>query len=145
MPADVVDDDTAAAVRTAWQTDRAVLPLLVNEPVQSGRLKSPQGSTYAVVSVRVGRSREYATCGVFHDFRTVKITAYGPKTSVVAALAAMGDVFNRDTVLVYPSGARFGGWWTTDTTLVEDPDTKSGLDVWQGILTAEVWSIRQRG
>jgi hypothetical protein len=139
---DVIDSDTIAAVRTTWRTDNAVLPTLLTEAPQSGRLKTGQGPTYAVVSCEKGRDRQRNTFGVFQDFRNVAITVRGTKASVEAVVAAAGAVFNDRTVLVFPSGAKFLGWLATDQKVIEDPDTKEGQDIWQGIITAEVWSVR---
>jgi hypothetical protein len=140
--ADVIDDDTTAAIRALWQTDNATLPTLVTQPVQSGRLKSPQSTTYAVAESKQGRPRQNRTTGIFYDFRNVKITVYGTKASVVAAMSAIGNIFNRNTKLALSSGARFIDWLPLNSEVIEDKDTKAGQDVWQGIATAEVWSVR---
>lgn len=140
--ADVIDDDTIQAVRLAWQQDSVTLPILLTELPQTGRLKSPQGPTYAVISCKQGRQRENRTTGIFFDFRNVTITVYGTRANVVQAVAAMGVIFNRNTKLAFPSGANFRDWLPLNASVEQDKDTKAGQDVWQGIVTAEVWSVR---
>jgi hypothetical protein len=73
----------------------------------------------------------------------VTIKPYGVKSDVLRAINAIQAIFNTDTVLVYPSGARFiRVWAVTASKLVEDPGTKTGLDIWACEISAVVWSIR---
>lgn len=154
--ADAVDNDTLEAVRTRWQSDKANLPALVDEPPKSGRLKSPQNMPYAHIACEFARrelngtGRETSSgSGVlartWSDYRNVTITVWGTKADAKAALSYVLDTFHNDTELVFPSGARFRRWKPIDGgKLVQDAATKDGLDIWQGIVTAEVWSIRDK-
>jgi hypothetical protein len=119
------------------------LPALCDEPPQSGRLKSPQAMPYAHIACELLRREATGTRRTWHDVRKVTITVRGLKADVVRALATIQTVFNTETVLAYPSGSRFLRWWPTGSPkLVQDEATKDGQDVWQGILEAEVWSVR---
>lgn len=148
--ADVIDDDTCAAVLAAWQAD-ATLPGLFARPPGRERLKAgqqgslPPGSPalYARLECRHLRSASAGTAGAWHDHRKVTLTAYGVESAVNAAVQAMLNAFNSRTVLVYPSGARFIRWWpTTGGELKIDEKARQGQDVWQGVVEADVWSVR---
>ena len=157
--ADVVDDDTTAAVIAAWRADAGGLDAL--SPPVSGRVKSTQGGadmqakgTYTVVECVQGpRPNERFITGpgtqVRNDYRKVTLTVRGVRADVVAAVGLILALFNRTLgapkrpTLTYPSGARFVRWWPLgDGEISEDKDTKAGKDVWQGVVSGEVWSIR---
>jgi hypothetical protein len=137
-----VDHDTMSAVRLLWQTDAAALPLIVDRPIQSGRLKSGQASTYAVVTSEIDHRDSAGTGGAWHDYRKVTIKVYGVKADVVKAVSAVQKLFNLRTVLTYPSGASFRRWWPQGTRLAEDPATRAGQDVWTCTIEALAWSMR---
>lgn len=139
-----IDNDTLEAIRLLWQTNPA-LPTILVEPVQAGKAKAPQGETYAITTSERSRDREWKTAHVFYDYRNVKLTVYGTKPNVTKAVIAALTTFNRDTILVYPSGARFQAWVPLDEKLIEADSTRHGQDVWQGIIEAEVWSTQNAG
>lgn len=146
MSEDVIDNDTLEAVRAWWKTDNEVLPKLIPLGPQTGRLKSPAPMPYCVVACEASK-RELsgsAPGAAWMDFRKVTFEVRGQKADVVAALAGINAIFNRqDTALVYPSGARFLRWWPTNPGgLKQDESTKENLDIWIGTHEAEVWSIR---
>ncbi len=141
--ADAIDDDTLAAIRSQWN-DAPTLAGLLTDPPQAGRLVSPQTGAYCQIASVLKSRQLTGTAGFYHDRRTVTISVRGRKADVVAAQQALGDVFNRNTVLVYPSGARpFWYMPLPGDSLKEDPARKSGEDVWLGELVADVWSIRK--
>lgn len=143
--ADVVDNDVLEAVRKLWQEgDQATLPALFNEPPKTGRLKSPQTMPYARLDCNPERRESAGTGGKWHDFRRVEIFVYGVKADVVRALGAIGEIFNQQCTLTFPSGARFIRWWPEPGgDLSQDEDTKDGQDVWKGVANGIVWSVRQ--
>lgn len=142
-PLEVIDEDTLEAVRLLWEDDAVQLPALFTQGPMTGRLKTPQAMPYAQIACEPDHRDLAGTLGAWHDWRKVTITIYGVKADVVAAGRAVLAVFNNRTVLTYPSGARFIRWLPEgELKLVQDPDTKSGLDVWQGIISARVWSVR---
>lgn len=153
--ADCVDDDTVAACRALWLSDNANLPALVTEPPKTGRLKSPQSSTYAVITSEFMERRPTGTAGTWHDYRKVTVRVYGVRADVVKAIGFIGDLFNLDLgkagkpTLAYAGTdqasklARFIQWWPLDGGKVEqDPDTKDGNDIWIGTISGKVWSVR---
>lgn len=118
------------------------LPELIDAP-KAGRLKSPQRMPYASIACEYLRRQSAGTSGAWHDVRKVTIQIRGLKADVVTAAGAVRAVFNEQTTLVYPSGARFLRWWPQeDVKLYEDPATKDGQDIWVAELEAEVWSVR---
>lgn len=138
-----IDDDTLAAVRQRWQ-DEGNLPSLFDKPPESGRLHAPQTSPYAQLASELMRRVSAGTGGAWHDYRRVTVTLRGVKADVIAGVAAVKAVFNRDVTLTYPSGARFKRWWPADSDrLGQEDEPKEGQDVWQAIIEAEVWSIRR--
>lgn len=144
---DVIDDDTAAAIRTLWQSDLAKLPALVKTAPQYGRLKAPQAMPYVQLSCESANSSKpdmvNNVTGAISDRRKATIKIWAIKADAVQAIKYAGNLFNRDTVLVYPSGARFMRWWPTTMGKLEQDDTvKSAQDVWIASIEAEVWSIR---
>ena len=154
--ADFVDEDTLEAIALLWAKDGnpvyGVLvsnnpnaPQAVTSPIQAGLPKAGQSPVYVVADSKKGREREWYTGSIFLDFRNVTIKAYGPKTLVTQVIQKIGDRFNRQGILVYPSGAKFNAWVPIDSGLMEDPNTKAGNDVWIGTIEAEVWSVRKSG
>lgn len=121
------------------------LPALFGDLPQSGRLHGPQPSPYAQIESELLRRESVGTDGFWHDTRRITITIRGLKAEVLEALRNVLAVFNRDTVLTYPSGARFVRWWPVGgPKLTQETTTKDGQDVWAGSVEAEVWSIRRQ-
>lgn len=122
----------------------ATLPQLFALPPGSGRLPDrPREMPYATVESKLDRRESTGTGGAWHDHRKVTIRVWGKKADVVQALRALTARFNLQTVLAYPSGARFLRWWPTGgPRLEEDPQRKAGEDVWVGTVEADAWSIR---
>lgn len=140
--ADVVDDDILTAMRAHWATDPD-LPAIVDEAPKAGLLKAPQTLPYAKHACEFARRDSAGTDGAWHDYRKATIQVYGVKADVVAALAMIGDLFNRNTTLILPSGARFMRWWpNTGDKLAQEKDVKDGFDVWCGTIEGDVWTIR---
>ncbi|HEX5272704.1 MAG TPA: hypothetical protein VFW33_19540 [Gemmataceae bacterium] len=144
---DAIDDDTCAAVVALWKTDQADLPKLFAHPPRTGRLKAPD--PYPSAQVDSEYARHESGFGYRKDVRKVTLTLRGVRADVVAGLKAALALFNRNmggpsqAGLTYPSGARFIKWWPLDSgTMKQEDTTKEGLDVWAGILTAEVTSVR---
>lgn len=143
-----VDDDTLQAVLALWATDNVNLPGLFKHPPRTGRLKHPEPIPYVHVASEFVRSeRAFKT---LKDVRKVTITIRGVKADVTKGLGFVQALFNDQVgfpgnpVLVYPSGARFIKWWPTNRgTLKQDETTKEALDVWMGVIEAEVTSVRQ--
>jgi len=149
--ADVVDQDTQRAVQTAWQTNSSLPALVV------GRLKSlipgtdiVAGKPTANLDCQLDTRTALAFGAVWLDKRKVTITVRGARADVVAAVAAVRDIFNSKlgtpagTPFTLPSGAPFLVWEPRrDTALQEDEATKAGRDVWQGIIEGLVWTQRQ--
>ncbi len=150
-PVVLVDHDTLAAVRLAWQEDAVQLPILFDRPPGAGWLKSTREARlprlYAHVACELVRREligvRLGARGAWHDYRKVTITVYGPYDEVVPACRCVLAVFNLDTVLAYPSGARFMRWLPEGEVRLEPTgETRDGYDVWRGVLEADVWSIR---
>ncbi len=140
-----IDAETVEAIRNLWNM-QASLPQLFDRPLQSGRLKPGQASTYAVCSSELDHAESAGTGGAWHDYRRVKIKVYGVLGDVVTAIRAINAIFTQDTVLTYPSGDRFMRWWPAGSDKLEqDPATKGGQDIWIGTVEATVWSIRVKG
>lgn len=145
--ADAVDDDVCAGVEAAWKASAALSGMFPLPPVR-GRLTGTQAAAMPYVSLacEFTRSESAGTGGAWHDHRKVTLTVYGVEKDVKAAVAAVGDVFNLNTVLLFPSGARFMRWWPDGGNKTEiDPERKAGEDVWRGITAADVWSVRVYG
>ncbi len=149
LDGDDIDHDTLAAVEAKWML--STLSQFFSHPPQSGRLKAdkekPQTLPYAHLSSEL-ESREpwNAKVGVvsWMDRRKVTITVYGTREQCKDAIAAVLGVFNIQTRLTYPSGARPYRWRPQDgNTVKQDETTKAGQDVWQAVLTASVSSIRE--
>ncbi len=141
-----MDDDTFAACLAKWDEDHAALPVLLKTPPRIGRLKSPQTMPYAQLDCNLDHRESAGTGGAWHDFRKVNIIIRGTRADVAAVLVAAGALFSQDTVLVYPSGARFIRWWPDiDDDMSQEETTKEGIDVWKGSITGTVWSIRLGG
>lgn len=142
--ADLVDHDTLAAVKAYWIAD-PTLPTLVDRPPQSGRLEAGQPSVYAALACSLERRELTGTLRTWHDHRRVTITVYGPEKPVRQAIARVLGRFNLATTLAYPSGARFLRWWADDgNRLEQDEQRRQGEDIWKGIVTGLIWSIRSR-
>jgi len=151
--ADVIDDDTLAAVATLWGQSSALAAIL--PAPHFGRLRSLQGTPlalpYAQAESALARREPSGTGGAFHDYRKVTITIRGDYSQASQALAAAQAVFNRDTLLGYSTTditglPRFMRWWPTGGGhLEEDAAVHGGKDVWKAVLEAEVWSVRAAG
>lgn len=146
VPGDVVDTDTTAAVIALWQSaGGASLPELGTQPPQWGRLKSPAPFIHAQVACELAR-REAAGTGrptPWFDHRKVSIKVWGLQPDVKAIQGILVGIFNHQTVLVYPSGARFFRWWPDGgSVLKQDDATKFGKDVWVSETVADIVSIR---
>lgn len=152
---DVVDDDTVAAVLVRYQEDHELLPALFDRLPTWGRVKSfaglPEQSRrmpFLQVNCELA-NRECAGTDAtglgnpFHDHRIVTFTVWATKAHAKDALDYLRRLFNTQTELVYPSGARFLRWWPDkETRLEQDTSTREAEDVWKGMLIADVWSIR---
>jgi len=145
-----IDDDTLAAVRRRWDSDRARLPALLDRPPGAGRLKStrdqPLALPYARIACRAVRG-ERGTKGTLKDTRRVTIQVWGTKDQVVQVLEAAAALFHARmgaADLDYPSGAKFVGWKPTpeNDRLEQDETVRQGIDVWVGTLEADVVSGR---
>lgn len=140
-----------AAVRSRWEEERETLPALFSEPPQSGRLQSPQPDLYALLECQLEKRESAGTGGAFYDWRRVSICVYGRKDDVRAGLSAVGAIFNRNTTLTFPTTdaetgkPKFLRWWPADgggDTLEQDPERKSGEDIWVGKVASIVWALR---
>jgi hypothetical protein len=121
------------------------LPQLLSQPPVWPPLPGGQdpSKVYATIKSEVARPPDFDTSGSCWDYRKVTITLYGLKDNVTTALIAVLGVFNAKTQLTYPSGASFLRWKPLDRgNLVPDVKTKQGQQIFQGVLTAEVWSER---
>ena len=147
-----IDDDTLRAVKKAYLAD-PVLPVLLSqlfiEPIRAGRLKSTPDKLlklpYAQATSELKGREATGTAGTWHDHRKVTIKVWGLKDDTVQAIAILTGIFNLQTVLTYPSGAKFIRWWPDgDAKLYQDPATKDGSDIWIGEISADVWSVRSQ-
>jgi hypothetical protein len=121
------------------------LPTLFPKAPETGRLKSPQVLPYAQIDCVLNRREMTGTQGTWNDYRNVTITVRGLKEHVVQGIGEVMAVFNRDTTLIYPSGARFRQWWPDgEAELEQEETTKDGQDLWRGVLKAVVWSVRNK-
>ena len=142
-----VDDDTLQAVLARWADDTRLLPSVFPHPPRAGRLKAPEPIPYAHVASEF--AREDSGIGYRLDRRKVTITLRGTKEQASQGLAYALQTFNRNLGstdhpgLAYPSGSRFIAWRPlTPGTLKQDETEKEGLDVWIGLIEAEVTSTR---
>lgn len=143
MALDFIDDDTLQAVRNLWLKEGNPVAGLVPVPLQAGQPRSGQAKIYAIADCKKQQEPRWYTGGIFLDFRRITITFYGPKILVTQAVNAALTIYNRQTILTFPSGSKFCGWIPGDMKLQEDPGQRQGDDVWQGILEAEIWSSRK--
>lgn len=148
-----IDDDTLAAVVELWDTSEA-LAALFSAGLQAGRLHSPRAEPLPVPNAQVmcEFAREDLAYTYRMDRRKVTLTMRGVKAQVVEGVSAALALFNRDMgnpvvpaspPLVYPSGARFVRWWPLDSGKLEQEETAlKGQDVWRGVVSGEVTSVR---
>jgi hypothetical protein len=144
-----IDDDTLRAVKALWGEEALLLPALFTEPIRAGRLKSTPDRLldmpYAQASSELLNREKSGTSGHWHDHRKVTIRVWGLKDDVVEAIAILTGIFNVDTTLTYPSGARFIRWWPDgDAKFYQDETTRDGQDVWVGEIAGNVWSVRSQ-
>lgn len=142
--ADAIDDDTMQAVQAQWATDQTTLPELFPAKPGAFRLKPGQTLPYAQLLCEFTRD-EYTNTKNRSRFDTRKVTlkCWGQKADMVTALHVLLKLFNRNTVLTYPSGARFYRLTPSGPgKLEEDPATKAGFDVFTATVEMEVISIR---
>lgn len=140
--ADAVDEDTLEAVAALWRATPA-LTALAAAPA-AGRIRGPLTPPYAQAESRFEKNELSGTGGAWHDFRRVTLTVRGAKADVVALTKAMGAVFNLQTTLTFPSGARFMRWKAANGggSLGQEQDQAGGSDVWAARIEAEVWTVR---
>jgi len=153
---DVVDDDTERGVQQAWATDTTTLPGLFPHGLVVGRMKSlipgtdvQAGKPTANLDCQLEARTALAFNAVWLDKRKVTITVRGVRADVVTAVATIRGIFNSKlggaggTPFTLPSGAPFLVWETRrDAMLQEDEATKTGKDVWQGIIEGILWTQR---
>jgi hypothetical protein len=142
-----IDDDTCQAVVARWQADTRLLPSVFRHPPRAGRLKSPEELPYAQVASEF--LAQDAGTGYRLDRRKVTLTLRGTKEQASQGLSYALRIFNKNLGstdlpgLVYPSGARFICWRPlTPGTLQQEETEKEGLDIWSGVIEAEVTSTR---
>jgi len=154
--ADVEDDDCERAVQTAWATDTTTLPGLFPHGLVVGRMKSlipgtdvQAGKPTANLDCQLDSRTALAFNAVWLDKRKVTITVRGVRADVVTAVSALRNIFNSKlgfaggTPFSLPSGAPFLVWEPRrDAMLQEDEATKTGRDVWQGIIEGILWTQR---
>lgn len=151
---DVVDEDTLEAVRALWLKDPTGLPSVFKQPVQTGRLKTPQPMPYCAAACEQGpraNERLITPNQVPHrfDYRKVAFTVRGLKPDVVKGMAAVQGWFGAflglpdKQLLEFPSKSKFIRMMPLgDGKLDQDPDTKEGDDIWRGTIEYEVWTVR---
>jgi hypothetical protein len=154
---DDVDNDTLAAIQAVWASDNAYLPQYCPQPPRVQRLKEPIvpagfGTTvkgYVGVEFVLESRDLWDTGGTWRDVRRITLKGYGVKAVAQAIGQGMLALFNRLTVLSYPSTdpttnlPRFYRWWPEGgVTLKEDDEVKVAQDIWRAELVALVTSIR---
>ena len=139
----VADDDVSVAVLAKWNQDAALAAI----PIARGRLTASVTSqpVYAGLEVKQGPTANEIISGpAYLDYRTVTITLRGLEFDVRTALAQVGAVFDWTTLDV--PNAAFGRIMPLGARHIEqDPATKLGTDIWQGIAEYEVMTTRSYG
>jgi hypothetical protein len=150
-----IDDDTLAAVEAQWKLENNLLPKLFRQPPTAGWVRQliskatggqvlPVHMPYAQIESKFKNNQSAGTNGSWHDRRTVTIRVFGRKKECTDALAPIQSVFNSQTQLTYPSGAKCLQWWPDEAhnKLLPPTETARGQDVWILEVVATVWSIR---
>jgi hypothetical protein len=152
-----VDNDTLAAIQGVWSLPTNTLPAIVPQSPKVLRLKEdlvPQGfgdgkTGYVGAECILNHRQMAGTDGSFFDVRKVTLRGWGIKSLAQQIGQGLWFLFNRNTVLNYPSTdptthlPRFHKWWPEGgVDLKEDIDTKVAKDIWYAELVALVWSIR---
>lgn len=144
-PVAVVDYDTLAAVRSLVMATVNLAAMFSLGP-QAGELKSPQALPYLQIACKLESRMLAGAVRGWLDKRRVTLTVRGTEDQVVAGLGALKAIFNRRTVLTYPSGDIFIQWWPDGDAKLGpaqgDAARKDGLDIWEGSMEAIVVSQR---
>ena len=143
-----IDTDTLEAIVTLWSKTKELLTLTAGRPPETGTLKTngKRALPYAQILCEFAKSERTTKC--VKDVRKVTIVLRGLRSQVDELLKVCSQTFGsrmgaEKPPLVYPSGAAFAGWRTTNNWVVTQEDTASaGQDVWRAECQAEVISGR---